>query len=472
MIRILFLAANPQGTRPLDLEGELADIINRLQSAEFGEQFQLKSHAATAIDDMEDLMRDFKPHIVHLSCHGSGNGELILETYDGQRQPVYGEALAEFLALLQRSVRCVVLNACYSSQQAQQIAEVIDCVIGMVQPISDPAAKAFSARFYRALAAGDNVATAFAHGCNGIEMKALAGAEIPALVHRRYIDPNDIRVAEKVSLFCIYSERDEQAFSDFRTHLHPLVHQGLLRVTGMGDVPLNQSPEKTYAERLKSAHLCAVLVSSKLLEDEDELYRYAIKESGRCILVPILIRPSSFMETSLGKFQVLPRHKRPIYTPGGDPESEWVAVVQELRAPIQAVQAQLLKPITTLTRSAESRAPAEWGQSPVSPQKLQRAAPEQKPSVALPAPKERAPASSQVPLPVLRELVSNVLPLDSDLQAFCTDYFPDVARRLSGPINRDEKVNVLFRLEKAEAVLEYLKRNPRFPRFAHLLSCA
>ena len=58
-------------------------------------------------------------------------------------------------------LRCVVLNACYSEQQAHVIHRHIDYVIGMQKEIADTAAINFSRGFYDALFAGEPVHRAF-----------------------------------------------------------------------------------------------------------------------------------------------------------------------------------------------------------------------------------------------------------------------------------------------------------------------
>ena len=67
----------------------------------------------------------------------------------GQPQPVDQEALVELFDVLRDNVRLVVLNACYTRPQAEAIAQVVDCCIGMNAAIGDKAAIAFAAAFYR-----------------------------------------------------------------------------------------------------------------------------------------------------------------------------------------------------------------------------------------------------------------------------------------------------------------------------------
>ena len=73
----------------------------------------------------------------------------------------------------------MVLNACYSEQQAKAIAEHIDYVIGMSNAISDSAAISFSAAFYQALGYGIDFRTAFELGCAQIDLENLGEQDTP-----------------------------------------------------------------------------------------------------------------------------------------------------------------------------------------------------------------------------------------------------------------------------------------------------
>lgn len=77
MIRILFLAANPAATSPLQLGEECREIQEKLRSSDERAKFELRSAWATRPDDILQQMNEFKPHILHFSGHGSKDGEII-----------------------------------------------------------------------------------------------------------------------------------------------------------------------------------------------------------------------------------------------------------------------------------------------------------------------------------------------------------------------------------------------------------
>ena len=96
------------------------------------------------------------------------------------------------MGVFKNQIRCIVLNACYTEEQAQAIAENIECVVGMSSEISDIAAINFASAFYQALAYGYDVGTAFELGCVQIELENLSEHNIPKLLANK-VDPNNIR---------------------------------------------------------------------------------------------------------------------------------------------------------------------------------------------------------------------------------------------------------------------------------------
>lgn len=198
-ITILFLAANPTDTTRLKLGEESQAIDQALHQTEFREKFHLETYHAVRGGDLQSYLLRYKPDIVHFSSHGSSAGEIILQTGTGDCQPVSVEALSQlFKALRNDKIRCVVLNACYSERQAQEIAKYVDCVIGMSQAIGDKAAISFAVAFYQALGYGRDVRIAFDLGCAEIKLENLAEKDIPKLLCNRS-DPAKIVFVEPIA---------------------------------------------------------------------------------------------------------------------------------------------------------------------------------------------------------------------------------------------------------------------------------
>jgi hypothetical protein len=181
---ILFLAANPKNSTPLDLTRELKEIEAGLQRSQKRDKFQLKQEWAVTPTEVHRAMLDYKPQIVHFSGHGLGDNGLVLEDEVGQAQVVNAMALASTFKQFAQQVECVVLNACYSHVQAIAIAQHISHVVGMNQSVGDRAARMFAVGFYDALAAGESIDFAYEYGQNRIALQGIPEHLIPVLLRQ------------------------------------------------------------------------------------------------------------------------------------------------------------------------------------------------------------------------------------------------------------------------------------------------
>ncbi len=134
--------------------------------------------------DISQALLDVKPQIVHFSGHGATTGALYFENQVGQMQPVAPDALAALFEQFANEVDLVVLNACYSEDQAKAIAEHVDYVIGMSEAIGDKAAIAFAVGFYQALGAGRSIEEAYKLGSVQIRLQGIPEHLTPVLVKK------------------------------------------------------------------------------------------------------------------------------------------------------------------------------------------------------------------------------------------------------------------------------------------------
>jgi hypothetical protein len=192
MATILFLGANPSDTTRLALDREAREIAHRLRATPQGHEVRFAQEWAVRAEDLQDYLLRHKPDLVHFSGHGSERGELLVENERGQAFALGKEALSDLFRILRRNVRCVVLSACFSVHQVDVIARYIDCVIGMSIAIPSESAVAFAGAFYQALGYGESVQTAFNLGCNQIDLQALAHADVPRLMARPGIRPEEV----------------------------------------------------------------------------------------------------------------------------------------------------------------------------------------------------------------------------------------------------------------------------------------
>lgn len=177
---ILFLAANPKDTSRLRLDEESRRIGGALERSKHRDRFRLTQKWAVQIPDLRRALLDESPTILHFSGHGSELGRIYLEDVSGNGQEVPAEALGNLLKLFKDNLKCVVLNACYSEIQANEIVKHGIPVIGMSTAVPDKAGVEFSEAFYDALGAGKDIDFAFELGCSAIELYNLQ-EDIPVL---------------------------------------------------------------------------------------------------------------------------------------------------------------------------------------------------------------------------------------------------------------------------------------------------
>jgi CHAT domain len=219
-INILVLAANPKNTTRLRLDEEVREIENGLQRARKRDEFALKQVWAARPIDIRRAMLDLKPQLVHFLGHGTGETGIAFEDEMGNTKLVDTETLAGFFELFSDKVECVILNACYSENQADAIAKHIKYVVGMRKGISDKAAIEFSTAFYDALGAGETVEFAFKLACNAIQWAGLLEHMTPIL---------KIKSDNEKQFNLIYDSQQDKNFEQWTIHSSTGMFEGAVQ---------------------------------------------------------------------------------------------------------------------------------------------------------------------------------------------------------------------------------------------------
>ena len=175
-LKILMLTANPAGTTKMNLDKEHSKIAEKLQDKQ--DKFNLSVKKAINRTEFKELTEMAKPSILHFSGHGAKDsnavrsqnqdantrdigripidlGGIIVQNEDKSGYEVLDtrkiDALFEYFKD-EFSLKAVILNACYSEEQAKVIAQYVPYVIGTTKAIVDDHAIAFSVGFYFKLA--------------------------------------------------------------------------------------------------------------------------------------------------------------------------------------------------------------------------------------------------------------------------------------------------------------------------------
>jgi hypothetical protein len=182
LITILVLASSPLDLAQLHLGKETKLIKHTLDSAINRDQYRVISCTAATVDDLRRYILEYSPTIVHFCGHGGGEAGLCMENSEGGTHLVSGASLAKLFHLVSEDVKCLLLNACYSDEQARPISEHIDFVIGMRDSVDDESALKFAQGFYEAIWAGRPIAKAFKFGCSAIDTAGLPDEQVPILL--------------------------------------------------------------------------------------------------------------------------------------------------------------------------------------------------------------------------------------------------------------------------------------------------
>ena len=160
-IRILVLSSNPWSTGRILVAEEAREISDRIQEGPYRDKFEVHNHGAVRPIDFQRLLLTYEPQIVHFSGHGSKSQRILLNGTHARAQALDQQGLTDLFAFFNTHVRVVLLNACFTKEQARAISEVVDYSIGTTRPIGDKASVAFAGAFYRALGFGKSIKDAF-----------------------------------------------------------------------------------------------------------------------------------------------------------------------------------------------------------------------------------------------------------------------------------------------------------------------
>ncbi|RCV89830.1 CHAT domain-containing protein [Billgrantia montanilacus] len=201
-MRITFLAANPLSSSRLALDEEARSIDEKVRDSKHRDLVTFRTRWAVQPQDLQQALLEDEPVVVHFSGHGGGSSGIVLHAQDqGAEHLVAEDALVDLFRVLKDEIRVVVLNACYSEVQAQAIVQEIDFVVGMSDAVADDAARVFAAAFYRGLAFGRSVQTAFDLGINELRLARLGDEDhIPKLLVRSGVDASTAKLVGTASL--------------------------------------------------------------------------------------------------------------------------------------------------------------------------------------------------------------------------------------------------------------------------------
>jgi WD40 repeat protein len=135
---------------------------------------EVVERANATVGEMLDVFQDpsyrDRVAVFHFGGH-AGDAELLLESATGEATVAHAGGLARFLGQ-QRGLELVFLNGCSSRGQVQGLLDAgVSAVIATSEAIDDEVATEFSARFYKALASGVPIRTAYAEAQGAVQTR-------------------------------------------------------------------------------------------------------------------------------------------------------------------------------------------------------------------------------------------------------------------------------------------------------------
>jgi tetratricopeptide (TPR) repeat protein len=180
-LRVLGLISAPADQQRLDVAGEKSRLREALD--ELGRLVELRWVEGGSWADLQSELVSGSWHVLHFVGHGGFDsarqeGVLALEGADGRSDLVGADRFSQLLTTQVPPPQLVVLNSCagaqaaaddlFSSTAASLVRAGVSASVAMQFAVSDPAAKAFAAGFYQAIAHNHSVADAVRIGRIGI----------------------------------------------------------------------------------------------------------------------------------------------------------------------------------------------------------------------------------------------------------------------------------------------------------------
>jgi hypothetical protein len=189
-LRVLYLTASPEPDSPLRTDAEVNNVLKALRGAKHRDLIELHLRPAATPQDLMDGINDVRPHVIHFSGHGGGQGLLFdnasLDQPEGRE--ISFDLLARFLGATDTPPSLLVLNACDTLDGSDLLLEVAPIVIAMADSVGDMAAGVFATQFYAGIASAQSVGAALRQAKAIMESALLDHADLPQHVARADVD--------------------------------------------------------------------------------------------------------------------------------------------------------------------------------------------------------------------------------------------------------------------------------------------
>ena len=138
-----------------------------------------------------------------------------------------------------------------------------------------------------------------------------------------------------IKVFCSYSHQDEALHDKLKTHLSPMIREGVIEEWDDHCIIAGQEWQKEIAQQLELADVVLMLISANFIASD---YCYEIEmeralerhNSHEAQVIPIILRPTDWKSLEIGKLQCLPAGAKPV-TLWEDWDEAFVNIVEGIR---------------------------------------------------------------------------------------------------------------------------------------------
>jgi uncharacterized protein YjbI with pentapeptide repeats len=145
--------------------------------------------------------------------------------------------------------------------------------------------------------------------------------------------------SKPLRLFCSYSHEDEAYLSVLRTWLSGLEWQGLIEWWHDREITPGWEWEEAIDKNIRMAEIILLLVTPDFMGSryvyEQEIGKAVERHArGEARVIPVIVRPAAWEETSFGKLQALPKDGKPVTTWPNQDEA-WLEVWKGIRKAVE-----------------------------------------------------------------------------------------------------------------------------------------
>lgn len=177
-LKIFFFESSSADQVPLNTAQEMNDMRDEIRRGTQRDLYKFEfPRYRTDYDSLLRHLLEFKPNIIHFSGHGKQRGIVILDENGNPRALPTTSILRLFQNIIGQ-VRLVILNGCYTTDQARYLSKLGIYVIGNNASALDKAAIAFSKAFYISLSEQADFELAFDNAIGKVEHQYGAEAEL------------------------------------------------------------------------------------------------------------------------------------------------------------------------------------------------------------------------------------------------------------------------------------------------------